>query len=144
MNTIKIVLDTNYKILDSTVQTLAQYSTAELVVLFAAIPATSPTFNWITPSGVKIEQRALFRDGDLDDDGYFAYKATIYPFFTIGISANIDTGYSRVSVYGDSLFSPMLKIPVNKTILPDQLDLPTSNYEELLNKNIPSTLRIFI
>lgn len=92
-----------------------------------------------------MDERGLTRNATYDETGYCAYTATIYPFMTSGVPSNQDFGKALISITIDDVNSPIVKIPVDRTILPSQLDFPQSQYEELLDKynTLPMTRSLF-
>ena len=131
MNQIILEFDSNLQREKTTIQTLNQYSTAQLVILLTEVAGTPPTFNWVTPGGVKLSERLLFRDASLDEEGLYAYSATIYPGMTSGVATSVDVGNVRLSIRIGEQTSPYIRVPVNKSILPEQTDFPKSSLEEL-------------
>jgi hypothetical protein len=142
MNRLTLTFDTNLRTDKTLIENIFQYSNTELVVLLAELPTVSPTFNWITPSGVKLVERVLFRNAALDTATHYAYDGMIYPGMTEGILTNVDVGTARMSLQADSTLSPFVKIPVDKTIIPIQTQLIPTNYDEIMNEInviLPST-----
>ena len=131
MNRLTLTFDENLRSDRTQIQNIFQYSNTELVVLLSVVPTQSPTFNWITPGGVKLEERGLTRTPTLDNETHFAYKGTIYPGMTEGISTNSDSGIVKMSLLADGVLSPLIRIPVDRTILPIQTELIPTNFNEL-------------
>lgn len=134
MNRLTLTFDENLRTDRTQIQNIFQYSNTELVILLTAIPPQSPTFNWITPGGVQLDERSLFRNEDLDTGTHYAYVGTIYPGMTEGIAFGSDSGTVRMSLHVGGVLSPLVKIPVDRTILPIQTELIPTNYNELLNE----------
>ncbi len=125
---IKIQSDTNLRAQLLTLSGLVEYSTDTLIFLSPTV-LSSLSFSWIGPTNSKFQERVMYRDAELDEGGYYAYKATIYPVFTAGIRG--DVGQAIVSFRSEALFSPIVKVPVNKSLLPEQTELPITQYEEI-------------
>ena len=144
---IKIYLNENLRPISNIVTDIYQYSSVPLYVFIddSITPAATPTFNWITPGNLQMDERGLTRNATYDETGYCAYTATIYPFMTSGVPSSQDFGKALISIDVDDVMCPIVKIPVDRTILPSQLDLPQSQYEELLDKynELPMTRSLF-
>ena len=131
---IKIYLNENLRPISNIISSIYQYSTLTMLVLIddSVTVAAAPTFNWATPGNIQLEQRITERDINSDEDGYYAYTATIYPFMTSGVPSNQDFGKAMVSFQIGTTLTPIVKIPVDRTILPNITEMPPSDYEFLL------------
>lgn len=134
MNRLTLTFDENLRTDRTQIQNIFQYSNTELLVLLTAVPSQSPTFNWITPGGVKLDERGLFRKVNLDTETHYAFTGTIYPGMTEGIPFGSDNGTVRMNLRISGVLSPLLKIPVDRAILPLQTELIPTNYNELLDE----------
>lgn len=130
INKLVLKFDTSMRVDKSLITNIFQYSQAKLVVLLTSI-TSNLGFSWVTPSGYQFEERSLAYDPDENIAGYYAYSATIYPGFTIGFPQNIDTSFCIVSVRKGTTRSPLIRVPVDRTIEPTLTELPESNYTEL-------------
>lgn len=136
MNKLTIKLDESFRCDKSTIQNIFQWSNTKLVVLFPSEQGLNILrFTWVTPGGVKLEERYMIRDHDEDVPGFEAWSATIYPGMTAGIATSQDVGFAMVSFREDGRVSPLVRVPVDKTIIPDQSVLVPTN-ADLLNDRI--------
>ncbi len=108
---------------------LTEYSTGALVVLLDYL-ASSLYFTWVNPTNRKFEERALYRAAELDEAGRYAYKATIFPIMTVGL-ARQDSAFSMVSFREGGKLSPYIKIPVVRSIYPEQTEIPPTAVDEI-------------
>lgn len=108
---------------------LTEHSTGTLVVLLDYL-ASSLYFTWVNPTNRKFEERALYRAAELDETGRYAYKATIFPIMTVGL-ARQDSAFSMVSFREGEKLSPYIKIPVVRSIYPEQTEIPPTAVDEI-------------
>lgn len=108
---------------------LTEYSTGTLVVLLDYL-ASSLYFTWVNPTNRKFEERALYRAAELDETGRYAYKATLFPIMTVGL-ARQDSAFSMVSFREGGKLSPYIKIPVVRSIYPEQTEIPPTAVDEI-------------
>ena len=113
----------------STITPLAELTTSTLVVLFSEV-MNAPVFNWVSPSNRKYDERGLYREPLLDEEGYFAYKSTIFPVMTVGLGGQ-QTSFSAVSFRDGEVVGSFAKIPVHKTIYPEQTEIPPTTVDEI-------------
>ena len=118
------------------VGSITEDSTETLILYIPVEPLNGPQFSWISPTGLRFAERQMFRDAahDITDGGTileYAYTATIYPVMTAGLIANQTSGKSLFSFRLGSMFSPIIKINVDKSIFPEQTELPPTVAEEL-------------
>jgi hypothetical protein len=74
----------------------------------------------------------LARDTEEDYEGVdFAYSAKLYPAMTLGLAAQQDTGYALFRVRLGNSLSPIIKIPVLKSLAPEQTEMPPTELEEI-------------
>jgi hypothetical protein len=125
---IRIQSDANFRADLLSLEGLVEYSTDTLVFLSPSL-LDSLTFSWIGPTNSKFQERLMYRDISRDETGLFAYSATIYPVFTAGVRG--DVGQVIVSFRSGALFSPIIKVPVNKSVIPEQTQMPVSQYDEI-------------
>ena len=129
--TILIRANNNLQTSVSTVQSVTEYTTFDLVLLLPSVQASAVLYSWISPVNTRFAERAMQRTPAFDEEGLYAYAATIYPVMTAGIPAQQTTGVALVSFRIGAIFSPIVKIPVDKSILPEQTELPLTAVEEL-------------
>ena len=108
---------------------LTEYSTGTLVVLLDYL-ASSLYFTWVNPTNRKFEERALYRAAELDETGRYAYKATIFPIMTVGLGRQ-DSAFSMVSFREGGKLSPYIKIPVDRSIYPEQTEIPPTAVDDI-------------
>lgn len=136
MNKLTIKLDESFRCDRSTIQNIFQWSNTKLVVLFPSESRLNVLrFTWVTPGGVKLEERYMIRDHNEDVPGFEAWSATIYPGMTAGIPTSQDIGFAMISLREDGRVSPLVRVPVDKTIIPDQSVLVPTN-ADLLNARV--------
>lgn len=73
----------------------------------------------------------MYLDAENSTETHTAYYGNIYLSMTAGLTSHQETGMARLAFRADELYSPILKINVNKSILPDILDYPPSALEDL-------------
>ena len=120
------------------VGSITEYTT-ETLILFLPVETligSEPGFSWISPTGLRFAERLLFRRPDLDImDGdtvsEYAYSATIYPVMSAGLTAQQTSGKCLLSFRLGVTFSPIIKINTDKSIYPEQTELPPTIAEEL-------------
>ena len=125
---IKIQSNAEFRAQLLSLQGLIEYSTDKLVFLSPAL-LTDLTFSWISPTNRKFQERLMYRDTDEDQEGFYAYSAIIYPVFTAGVQG--DVGKTIVSFRSGEIFSSIVRMPVNKSLLPEQTTMPISLYDEI-------------
>ena len=108
---------------------LTEHSTGTLVVLLDYL-VSSLYFTWVNPTNRKFEERALYRAARLDEPGRYAYKATIFPIMTLGL-ARQDSAFSMVSFREGEKLSPYIKIPVDRSIYPEQTEIPPTAVDDI-------------
>ena len=120
------------------VGSITEYSTETLILYIPVLPSLSnpPQFSWISPTGLRFAERQMFREPSLDitDGGTvleYAFTATIYPVMTAGLIASQTSGKSLFSFRLGPVFSPIVKVNVDKSIFPEQTELPPTAAEEL-------------
>lgn len=129
-----ILLDDNYKIISGVAGSLNQFSNAEIVVHFPTQQVGTVLYAWVTPSNLNIGERQLTRDAAEDVDDYenmFAYKIRVYPGMTLGLAAQQDTGFALLRVRLGNVLSPLIKIPVIKSLAPDDTEMPPTEVEQI-------------
>jgi hypothetical protein len=120
-----ISLDANYKVTSGVAGSLNQFSNAEIVVHFTAAQVGTLFYAWVTPGNLNIPERVLTRDEDEDyDENDFAYSAQLYPGMTLGLTSQQDTGYALMRVRLGNTLSPIIKIPVIKSLAPGDTEMP--------------------
>jgi hypothetical protein len=129
--TILIRANNNLQTDISTVQSVTEYTTFDLVLLLPSVQTSAVLYSWISPVNTRFAERLMERTPSYDETGLFAYAATIYPVMTAGIPAQQTSGVSLLSFRIGGVFSPIVKIPVDKSILPEQTQLPKTLAEEL-------------
>ena len=132
MKQIKLEFDASLGREKSTIQTLNQFSQAIIITLLPHEPEESVFFTWITPGGLKLQERVLWRNSEYDESGLYAYLGNIYPGMTTGIPNSMDAGTARMAVRAGALLSPYVKIPVHKSIIPEQTELQESNVDDIV------------
>ena len=127
-----ITLDQNYKLVSGVAGSLNQFSNAQIVVHFPAAQVGTVFYAWVTPGNLNIGERILSRDEEEDyDSNDFAYSAQIYPGMTLGLAAQQDTGYALMRVRLNNVLSPLIKIPILKSLAPADTEMPPSELEQL-------------
>ena len=123
---IRIIADATLKTGKNHVGSTTEYSTQKLVLLLPSLSEEAITYTWISPTNTRFIERLMFRDEDEDEEDYVAYSATIFPVMTAGVSATQNSGISFLSFRKGNVFSSMIKIAVEKSVLPEQsILLPT-------------------
>ena len=115
----------------STVESVTEYTTFDLVLLLPSVQASAVLYSWISPANTRFAERTLQRNADFDEEGLYAYSAKIYPVMTAGLLSQQTSGMALCSFRIASVFSPIIRIPVDKSILPEQTEMPTTIQEEL-------------
>ena len=110
---------------------LTSNSMAELVVFLPSNPGNL-TYTWITPGNVKVGERALFRDSARDKDGMYAFSALIYPNMTSGVLGDI--GQAIVIIRTGNLTSGIVRITVEKSIVPETSEMPKTLAQDVLDR----------
>ena len=113
---IRIIADATLKTGKNYVGAITEYSTEKLVLRLPTAAAEAVTFTWISPVNTKFAERVMFRDPAEDTDELVAYSGTIYPVMTAGLSGSQNSGISFVSFRVGEVFSPGIKIAVDKSI----------------------------
>lgn len=114
------------------VGSITEYSTETLVLLLPQkVVGESLTFSWISPSNLRFAERQLFRDSERDTDSEYAYSATIYPVMTAGIQAQQTSGKCIFAFRKGSTFSPIIRVNVDKSIMPEQSEILPTVADEL-------------
>lgn len=127
-----ITLDSNYKVTSNVAGSLNQFSNAEIVVHLPAAQVGTLYYAWVTPGNLNIGERTLGRDEEEDyDENDFAYSAQIYPGMTLGLTSQQDTGFALMRVRLGNTLSPLIKIPVLKSLAPADTEMPPTELEQI-------------
>lgn len=130
---ITIIADANLKILSSSVDSLIEYSTDALILKLPTKFAT-PSYSWVSPTNTRFPERPMMRAPELDEEDSYAYKGGILPAMTAGVSAQNMSGMSLFSFRWDTKFSPITKVTVERSILPEEAIIPSNVITELQNQ----------
>lgn len=115
----------------STVEAVTEFTTFDLVLLVPSVQQSAVSFNWISPANTKFAERALQRNAEFDEEDLFAYAGKVFPVMTAGMFGQQTTGVALCSFRIGSVFGPIIKIPVDKSILPEQTELIVTVAESL-------------
>lgn len=134
---ITIHADMALKTSQNFVGSITEYSTETLVLLLPQeVIGEALTFSWISPTNLRFAERQLFRDSerdivDGDTTSEYAYSATIYPVMTAGIQAQQTSGKSIFAFRKGNVFSPIIRVNVDKSIMPEQSEILPTVTDEL-------------
>lgn len=127
-----ISLDAHYKITSGVAGSLNQFSNAKVVVHFPSLQTSPVLYAWVTPNNLTLPERQLIRDADEDyDENDKAYVIDVYPGMTLGLTAQQDTGFALLRVRLGNVLSPLIKIPVLKSLAPGDTEMPPTIYENI-------------
>jgi len=121
---ILIRVNSALRLAQTNIDALVEYSTDTLILLTPELQTEAVQFTWVSPANTRFEERGMYRDSSFDEEGYFAYKATIYPVMTTGLIGQQTTSNAAFSFRIGELFSPFIRIPVHKSLFPEQTELP--------------------
>jgi len=132
---ITVKLKSDFKLDGSYIISMTEYSQDQLVVKVPNELLTEEIFfSWISPSNTKFTERVMSYSAELSDETHKAFVGNIYLAMTAGISGQSDTGTAMFSFRSEGFYSPVVRVTVNKSILPDIIDYPDSQVEEILDK----------
>ena len=128
---IKIRVNDSLRLITTKVDPIVEYSTETLVFLIPTLQTEAVQFTWVSPANTRFEERAMYRDSQYDEVGFYAYSATVFPVMTVGLMGQQTTSNATFSFRIAELFSPLIRIAVHKSVFPEQTELPPTQADTM-------------